>query len=415
MTESTQRELDRRRREVEALREVARTVNRGLEPAEVLASAVEAVAAAVEVDGVLIRTLEPTSGRLTLAAARGVSAALESEFRVLAFGQGLSGHVVLADQPIVVPDAHADDRFSAGLAAREGVSSAAVVPIHARGRVIGTVAIFTRAPRDFRADDLALLQGIADQVGVALENARLLEAERRRSAELEILNQLKDEFAATVSHELRTPMTVVKTSLDALHRDWDRLSDERRREYLRVGRTGAERLRRLLESLLLVSGIENARVQLRLGAVDVAAVVADVIAEAAQGQPRVFATDLPDALAVRADRARLGDVLGSLVENAVRYSSAPAPIMVAARRSGDRAILEVRDRGIGIAPEDMSRLFQRFERIDRTVRSHTGTGLGLYISRRLIEVMGGRIWATSEPGYGSSFFVELAAAPREQT
>lgn len=322
---------------------------------------------------------------------------------------------MLADQPIVVPDAHADDRFSAGLAAREGVSSAAVVPIHVRGRVIGTMATFTRAPRDFRADDLALLQGIADQVGVALENARLMEAERRRSAELEILNQLKDEFAATVSHELRTPMTVVRTSLDALHRDWERLTDERRREYLRVGRTGAERLRRLLESLLLVSGIENARLQLRLGAVDVAAVVAEVIAEAAQGQPRVFATDLPDALAVRADRARLGDVLGSLVENAVRYSSAPAPIMVAARRSGDRAILEVRDHGIGIAPEDMSRLFQRFERIDRTIRSHTGTGLGLYISRRLIEVMGGRIWATSEPGSGSSFFVELAAAPREQT
>src|SRR5207244_5662062 len=119
---------------------------------------------------------------------------------------------------------------------------------------------------------------------------------------------------------------------------------------------------------------------------------------------------LPDDLPpVHADRARLGDVLSNLVENAIRYSAAPSPVTVSAERRNCQVVVAVHDRGIGIAPEDMPRLFQRFERIDRTVSSHTGTGLGLYISRRLVQVMGGRIWAESELGAGSSFYVQLAA------
>jgi signal transduction histidine kinase len=403
-------ELQWRRREVAALSEVARSVNRSLDPTVVLRAAVEAIAGAVTADGVLIRTLDPPSGRLTLAAATGLSAPVAEDFRVLEFGRGASGHAVLSNAPLVVEDARKDRRLSDGITAREGLRSLAVVPIHARASLLGTVAIFTRRPRRFRADELALLQSIADQVGVALENARLYEAERRRAAELERMHQLKTEFVATVSHELRTPMTVVKTSYEALQRDWERLSDARRLEYVRVGRAGADRLKRLLENLLLVSGIEDNRIQLRLGPVAVTSVVDEVVAELGGRQSRPIEAALPSDLPpVRADRARLADVLSSLVENAIRYSEAPTPVTVSAERRNGHVVLAVHDRGIGIAPEDMPRLFQRFERIDRRVRSHTGTGLGLYISRRLVEVMGGRIWAESELGAGSSFYVQLAA------
>jgi signal transduction histidine kinase len=403
-------ELDRRRREIAALQDVARTINRTLDPVDVLQSAVGAIASAVDVDGVLVRTLDAQSGRLTLAAATGLSAPVAEDFKVLDFGRGLSGPVVLSNGPAVVEDAREDRRLSDGIAAREQLRSLAVVPIHARSGVLGTLAIFTRRRRRFRADDLGLLQAIADQLGVALENARLYEAEHHRVGELEQLNQLKTEFAATISHELRTPMTVVKTSFDALLRDWHSLSEERKLEYLQVGRSGADRLRRLLENLLLVSGIEDRRVHLRLGSVELGPVVEEVLGQARQRNRSVetrLAADLPR---VRADRTRLGDVLSSLVENALRYSSPPAPITVAAEPRDGAVVLIVRDRGIGIAPEDMPRLFKRFERIDRRVSSHTGTGLGLYISRRLVEVMGGRIWAESELGSGSSFFVQLTAA-----
>jgi signal transduction histidine kinase len=403
-------ELERRRREVAALCEVARTVNQTLDPGAVVQAAVEAINAALAADGALIRTLDPSSGRLTLASATGLSAPVAEDFRVLEFGKGLSGHVLLSNAPLVVEDARGDRRLSGGIAAREGLRSLAVVPIHARTGLIGTVAIFTRAPRRFRADELALLQSIADQVGVALENARLYEAEHRRVADLERLNQLKTDFAATVSHELRTPMTVVKTSFDALLRDWERLDNARRLEYLRVGRAGADRLRRLLENLLLVSGIEDNRIQLRLEPVALAPVVDQVVGELRERQECAIRSSLPpDLPMVRADRSRLGDVIASLLENAIRYSAVRSPVTVSAEWRNSQVVVSVADHGIGIAPEDMPRLFKRFERIDRTVRSHTGTGLGLYISRRLVEVMGGRIWAESELGAGSTFHVQLAA------
>ena len=403
-------ELERRRREIAALHDVARSINQSLDAGDVLRAAVDAIAGAITADGVLIRTLDASTGRLTLAAAIGLSAPVAEAFRVLEFGRGASGHAVLANAPLVVEDARDDRRLSDGITAREGLRSLAVVPIHARASLLGTVAIFTRTPRRFRPDELALLQSIADQVGVALENVRLYAAEQRRAAELERLNRLKTEFVGTVSHELRTPMTVVKTSYDALLRDWDRLSNERRVEYLRIGRAGADRLRRLLENLLLVSGIEDDRVQLRLAPVALQPVVDEVVAELRRRQPRQIQAALPiDLPHVHADRARLGDVLSCLVENAARYSAAPSAITISAERRNGDVVLAVHDRGIGIAPEDMPRLFKRFERIDRTIRSHTGTGLGLYISRRLVEVMGGRIWAESELGAGSSFYVQLAA------
>jgi len=142
----------------------------------------------------------------------------------------------------------------------------------------------------------------------------------------------------------------------------------------------------------------------------VPAVVGEVVDELSRRGERSIEAELPaDLPPVRADRARLGDVITSLVENAIRYSAAPARVTVSAERRKCGVVVAVHDRGIGIAPEDMPRLFQRFERIDRTVRSQTGTGLGLYISRRLVEVMGGRIWAESELGTGSSFYVQLAA------
>jgi signal transduction histidine kinase len=394
---------------VAALSQIAHAVNRSLDSDEVLRLAAETVATTLSVDGVIIRTLDPPTGKLAIAAHTGVSGAFVDELGVLDFGQGLAGHVVLTNEPLVVDDARDDPRLGWAVARREALRSVAVVPVHARTSLVATMATFNRSPRHFRADDLSLLQTIADQIGVALENARLYEAEQRRAAELERLNHLKADFVQMVSHELRTPMTVVKTAFDALTRDWSRLPEERRLEYVRVGHTGATRLKGLLENLLLVSAIEDGGVQIRLGAVSIGSVIEGVAREARGRQGRVVETELAPALpAVRADAARLTDVMSSLVENALRYSQAPSPVRISAAQRNGAVVLAVTDQGIGIAPHDMPRLFQRFERIDRTVRSHTGTGLGLYISRRLVEIMGGRIWAESAPGAGSSFYVELA-------
>lgn len=404
-------ELSRRRRAAQALTQVARSVNRSLDPAAVLSAAVDAVGIAVGADGVLIRTLDHETGRLTLAASAGVSPEFQGALRSLGFGEGLAGHVILTHAPIVVEDARQDPRLPWPIVRTERVRSVAVVPIEARTRLLGTLAIFTRHPRRFRAEDLDLLQTIADHVGIALDNARLYDAEVKRVAELRRLSQLQGDFAASVSHELRTPMTVVKTAFDALLREWDGLPEARRLEYLRVGQRGAERLRRLLEDLLLVSRIESCRLDLMLLPIDLSEVVPAAVNDVLDRFARQIVLDLPaDLPRVRADRAQLSEILINLIENAARYSEPRTEIGLSATIEDGKVLLDVRDQGVGIAPDDMPRLFQRFERIDRTVSSQAGTGLGLYICKRLIEAMGGTISVVSELGVGSTFRVSLPIA-----
>lgn len=395
---------------MQALASVARAVNRSLEPNDVLSAAVEAITDALPVDGAVIRQLDPNTGRLTVAAGSGVSERYLASAGALAFGEGLAGQVVLRDQPVVVEDTRADARLSSA-ARDEGIVAAAVLPIRARDATLGTLSTFCRAPRRFRAADLELLQTIADQVGIALQNARLYAAERTRARELEAVARLKNEFAATISHELRTPMTVVKTAFDGLLRNWDSLAQERRLEYVKVGQAGAERLKRLIENMLLVARIEEQGVKLRVAPIEPSAVVCEAAAEisARHGRPidcRV-PTDLPR---VSADHGGLCDVFLRLLDNAARYSEPGAPIAVDGREEPGSVVIDIRDGGCGIAPEDLPRLFQRFERADRRVRSDAGTGLGLYIARRLVETMNGGIWADSEVGVGSTFHVRLPVA-----
>jgi signal transduction histidine kinase len=400
----------RSRRALSALATVARAVNRSLDANDVLREAVEATAAALPVDGAVIRQLDERTGRLRLAAATVLSERFLTSASALAFGEGLSGRVVLRDQPLVVEDARHDEMLTAA-AREEGILAAAVIPIHARESLLGTMTTFCRRPRRFRAADLELLQIIADQVGVALENARLYAEQADRASEMEAVARLKNEFAATISHELRTPMTIVKTAFDGLVRNWRGLSEERRFEYVRVGQIGAERLKRLLENMLLVARIEEQGAHLRVAPVRAQAVVAEAIAEVASRHSREIDNGLPELLPdVAADQGALSEVFVHLLDNAARYSERDQPIGVGGRVDGRSVVIEVDDRGCGIAPEDMPRLFQRFERFDRRVRSDAGTGLGLYIARRLVESMHGAIWADSRPAVGSTFYVRLPIA-----
>ena len=375
-----------------------------------LTEAVEAITTALPVDAAVIRQLDPSTGKLTIAAATGVSERFVTTAGALAFGEGLAGRVVLHDQPMVVEDARRDEALT-GLARAEGIAAAAVIPIHARDSLLGTLSTFCYRPRRFRAADLELLQTIADQVGIALENARLYADQRQRASEMEAVARLKNEFAATISHELRTPMTIVKTAFDGLAHKWATLTDERRLEYVRVGQIGAERLKRLLENMLLVARIEEQGAHLRVAPVSPRAVVAEAVAEVASRHAREIANRVGEGLPqVAADHGGLCEVLTHLLDNAARYSDRAAPIAIWALVAEGSVVLAVDDRGCGIAPEDMPRLFQRFERFDRTIRSDAGTGLGLYIARRLVESMHGAIWADSRPGEGSRFHVRLPIA-----
>ncbi len=229
--------------------------------------------------------------------------------------------------------------------------------------------------------------------------------------EIRRLEQIRSEFVANVSHELRTPLTAIKGYAETL-RDGGLRDPERAAEFVEVIHRHAERLGALIEDLLDLSAVEQGEAHLALAAVPLREVVAQVegvIRPLAEGKGQTLTIALPDdPPAPLADRDRLGQVLINLLDNAVKFTPEGGRITLSARAAEGRVTIAVADTGIGIAPADLGRVFERFYRVDRSRdRREGGTGLGLAIAKHLTQAMGGAIEVASEPGSGTTFRVIL--------
>jgi PAS domain S-box-containing protein len=229
------------------------------------------------------------------------------------------------------------------------------------------------------------------------------------TAEVEA-ERMKADFVATVSHELRTPLTPLKGFLLTLSNADGDLPVSTRREYYDIMLRQAERLERLITDLLDTSQLDSGRLPLEPTLVDVRKLIPDQVEEALRlPTARPIELSLPDEPAwVRSDPFRLGQVLLNLLSNAFKYSPADAPVGVVVSATSSLVTIDVEDRGEGIPPEEQARIFERFYRVESGLtRTTGGTGLGLYIARRLVEQMGGTMNVRSAPGEGSTFRVSM--------
>ena len=230
---------------------------------------------------------------------------------------------------------------------------------------------------------------------------------------LKQLESARQEFVANVSHELRTPLSLIKGYVETLL-DGARDNPEVATKFLQTIDRNAERLKLLIEDLLTISELESGRVKLNLQAVNLTTAVAKVFedfkARAAAKDVKLL-SQVPD-LAVRADADRLEQVLGNLVDNGIKYGRPKGTVIVGgSARDGGQVEVFVQDDGPGIVPEALERVFERFYRVDKArSREQGGTGLGLAIVKHIIQSHGGRVWATSEPGRGTTFYFTLAQA-----
>jgi PAS domain S-box-containing protein len=228
------------------------------------------------------------------------------------------------------------------------------------------------------------------------------------------LEESKNEFIATVSHELRTPMTAVLGAANTLLRTDIELTSQTRRRLLEMISGQATRLAQVTDRVLLAGRLDRDEVTFDRAPVDVDRVVREAVSVIEPTVPKTTTIEqrLGPALTAAGDPDRLQQVLLNLVDNAVKYSGSGARVVVSTCRSGDRVRIDVADDGPGIASPDLERVFEKFYRGDPSLRfAPGGTGLGLYICRELVERMGGRITVASEPRAGSTFSVELPAAP----
>ncbi len=230
------------------------------------------------------------------------------------------------------------------------------------------------------------------------------------------VDRLKSEFVATVSHELRTPMTAIKGYVDILTMGAAGALNENQLHFLDVVRNNIDRLNTLVSDLLDISRIEAGRVTLNPQAVDLHEIAEDVVAEVLQrsqndDKPMALSLDIPKKLpSVIGDGERVRQILGNLVDNAYNYTPNNGTIRVNIHQENGEIQVDVQDNGVGIAPEDQTRIFERFYRGEHPlVLATPGTGLGLPIVRQLVEMHNGRIWmsSTGVPGDGSTFSFTL--------
>jgi PAS domain S-box-containing protein len=236
----------------------------------------------------------------------------------------------------------------------------------------------------------------------------------RDITEQKLEEELQNTFISVVSHELKTPVSIIKGYAETLAREdaeWDRAT---LREGLKVISEEADRLAKQIQDLLDVSRLQAGGMRLELSDWPLAPLVEEVVERfrAAAGPAFTFELRLPSDLPpVHADRERTRSILENLLSNAVKYSPDGGTIRVGARADGDMLVVSVSDQGIGIPQDEQQRIFRRFYRTDNRLRRETqGAGLGLFLTRALVEAQGGRIWVESQPGRGARFSFTLPLA-----
>ena len=426
-----------RNRELEALRHLAQALLSGRNLPELLTEVCRSAADLLEGESASIGLVVEEGRFLKIVA--GIGALEHAVGRLLPSDGSLGGWVVTHDEPVVVDDMAADPRNFVFPDTPRGLRAAVMTPLRSGGLVIGTVAVYDRTGgRRFDHAQLALLQTLADQAAIGLDRAHMLEESRqsaqelaRKNLELQRATRLKNEFLANVSHELRTPLNaIIGFSELLLTGDLGELPPAHR-EFLESIHRNGKHLLRLINSVLDLSRVDAGRMTLDLAETDVREAIRGAVADTEslrRSRGQTVRYELPDApLVALADAVRVRQVLFNLLSNASKFTpeggeivlralATQTPLPVPADRSGERPALQnreaiwvaVSDTGIGIRAEDMPKLFIEFSQVDASAsRRVQGSGLGLALSKRLVELHGGQIGAESVFGTGSTFWFIL--------
>ncbi|HKW79276.1 MAG TPA: GAF domain-containing protein [Candidatus Limnocylindria bacterium] len=287
------------------------------------------------------------------------------------------------------------------------------LPMRNEQRVIGAFILARVDVRPFTDREVRLAETFADQASIATQNVRLFNEIEQKSREIEIANRHKSEFLANMSHELRTPLNAIIGFSEVLAQGIFGEVNDKQREYLQDVLASGKHLLSLINDILDLSKIEAGRMELELSPVSIAVALESgitIVRERATRHGIALRAILPTALpTIEADERKVKQILYNLLNNAVKFTPDGGRVDVRARAENGDVRIDVEDTGIGIAPDDQTRIFTEFQQVGRE-RSREGTGLGLTLSKRYVELHGGRIWVESALGKGSTFSFTLPIA-----
>jgi K+-sensing histidine kinase KdpD len=402
-------ELARQEQELTHLYEVSRTIGAGSKLDEVLPELIGRVAESVKARIGLVLLYDASSERLELMSPIWVSGHTVNadEFSLGLDEPGLSQRVFMSGDATVMNDidASTQDRLSSELEAER----IAVVAMRVENRTIGVLLVGDKES-DFTDEDIETLEAVAAPAALVLNQMAKFEEARFTGERMAELAQLKTDFVSVVSHELRTPLTSIIGAIGTLQRPELLPDDPRAQQLIEMAAKQANRLRTLIEDLLVMSRIEADSLPVRPEEVALEAFLTDLIAALPDGE-RVDYEPTPDIGVVISDPDHLARVVTNLVENATKYGGDGA-IELATMRNRDEVLLSVIDHGPGIAYEQHDVIFERFTQLQpHATRSKGGAGLGLSIVKGLVEAMNGRVWYEPTPGGGATFTVAIPTRP----
>ena len=329
-------------------------------------------------------------------------------------GEGVAGRMAVTREPVQIPDIAEAGAYHGPLRdvlLQTGTRALLSIPLLREDHIIGGLTVNKKTPGEFSPEIIDLLKTFAGQSALAIQNARLFREIEAKSRELEVASQHKSEFLANMSHELRTPLNaVIGFSEVLLERMFGEVNDKQA-EYLGDIHTSAQHLLSLINDILDLSKIEAGRMELDASEFDLPTAIDNaltLVRERASRRGIALEQTIDARLGpVRADERKVKQVLLNLLSNALKFTPEGGRVDVRAGIADGYAEISVTDTGVGIAPEDHDAVFEEFRQVGSAEKKSEGTGLGLPLAKKFIELHGGRIWLKSQIGAGSTFTFTL--------
>ena len=406
-------ELTRSVGELKALGEVGRAVSSTLDLQTVLDTIVTRAVQLSGTGGGFIYEYDDATETFHLRATHRVEDELADAFRAepIRLGEGATGRAAATRAPVQITDTLDENEYNfsriRSLLARLGYRSILAVPLLVEERVLGALVVQRRELGTFAPEAVNLLQAFATQSALAIQNARLFREIEVKSRQLEVASQHKSEFLASMSHELRTPLNAIIGFSEVLTDRMFGELNEKQAEYLKDISASGTHLLSLINDILDLSKVEAGRMELELTDFHLPTAIENalmLVRERAGRRAIALQTHIDNRVGqIQADERKVQQVVLNLLSNAIKFTPDGGRIDVGAVPTDGFVAVSVSDNGIGIAPEDQEKVFEEFRRVGSVAAKVEGTGLGLALCRKFVELHGGKIWVKSELGVGSTF------------
>jgi signal transduction histidine kinase len=407
-------DLERRAHQLAALNQAGQAITSTLNPEAVLKMVIDEVKSLLDVEGASVLLRDPVKDELVFGAVAGVGEDTLVGTRMPTTA-GIAGWVLRERQAALVQDAQRDSRFFAGIDAEIGLTTRSVVavPLKFKASVWGVLEAVNKISGTFTQQDREMLEALASSAAIAIENANLYTSIQETNVQLRAALRAKDEMLQNVSHELRTPLAMLCGYSDALGRgDLGPLNNVQQR-VVRIMERQGERLRFMVDRLIMLQSFEAHSLQcVRLDLSQWLRQAVQVWEERAAQAGLALWVETPPTLPVMADPSFFEHVTDNLLDNAVKFTPKGGQVQARAWAQGDEAIIAVSDTGVGIPPDKLQHVFERFYQVDGSSTRHFGgMGIGLALCRAIVEAHSGRIWAESAGAdQGATFYVALPLA-----